>query len=95
MSARSYRRMLERVAARWQEPLSLSVVETSTPAERAAELRARPVEQFLGLAELVVDSDSVLRIYAACEFGELSEDGRLWIAGIVRETMAQQLEGRS
>ncbi len=36
-------------------------------------------------AAMIVESEPVLSTYAACEWDELSEDGRVWLAKIVRE----------
>lgn len=40
------------------------------------------------VAARVVDSDPVTCAYAACEWDELSDDGKVWIAAIVRESRA-------
>jgi hypothetical protein len=37
-------------------------------------------------ARRVVDSEAALRVYASCEWDELSDDGKEWIATIVEET---------
>lgn len=58
-------------------------------AEVSILIRAMPLTAFLGAAEEIVNSKSVLGIYAACEWDELHDDGKLWIAGIVRETCAR------
>lgn len=39
----------------------------------------------LAEAAVVVDSDPVIRTFAALEWSELDENGRVWIAAIVRE----------
>lgn len=41
------------------------------------------------MAQAIVDSDAVLRVYAATEWDCLDDDGKLWLAAIVRE--AQRL----
>ena len=57
----------------------------------AAELRAMPLTYFLGIAEAVTNDDQVISIFAACEWDELHDDGKLWVAGIVRETFARAI----
>ena len=52
----------------------------TTPLPTPAELR---------LAHAIVDSNPVLRTYAACEWNSLDENGQAWIAVIIRE--AQRL----
>jgi hypothetical protein len=52
-------------------------------------IRAIPLSRFLSIAEAIADSDAVLSIYASCEFDCLHDDGKVWIAGIVRETLAR------
>ena len=37
-----------------------------------------------GRAESIVNSSEALRMYASCEWEELSQDGQLWMAQIVR-----------
>lgn len=39
------------------------------------------------LAEIIVNSEPVITTYAACEWDELSEDGKLWVAEIVRQAV--------
>lgn len=41
------------------------------------------------LAAHVVDSHPVISAYASCEWDELSSDGRVWIAAVVREAVRQ------
>lgn len=36
-------------------------------------------------ARQIVDSPPVISTYAACEWGEMHEDGRVWLAAIVRK----------
>lgn len=36
-------------------------------------------------ARTVVGSDPVIRVFAACEWDELHDDGKVWLATIVRE----------
>lgn len=40
-------------------------------------------------AESVANSDSVMAVYAAPEFNELSEDGQAWVTAIVEETVSR------
>lgn len=63
-------------------------------APTAQEIRAKPVSSFLAQAEAITNSDPVIRIFAACEWDELHDDGKVWIAAIVRETLAQAAEVR-
>lgn len=49
-----------------------------------------PSQQQLSEAQAIVDSDEVLRVFAACEWDCLSEDGQVWIAAIVK--LAQERE---
>lgn len=48
-----------------------------------------PTPEEFQKARAIVDSSPVLSVYAACEWNGLDEDGRVWIATIVREAMAQ------
>jgi hypothetical protein len=43
-----------------------------------------PSQELLREAHAIVESDEVLRIFAASEWDELSEDGQVWIAAIVK-----------
>lgn len=43
-----------------------------------------PSQELLREAHAIVDSDEVLRVFAASEWDELSEDGQVWIAAIVK-----------
>lgn len=52
-------------------------------------VRQRSCNDFLGLAESIVDSHPVLSTFAACEWDCLNDDGKLWIAAIIRETLAR------
>jgi hypothetical protein len=50
----------------------------------------RPVPSYalpssLAIAQQVVDSDNVISVYAACEWDELHDDGKLWVSAIVEE----------
>lgn len=45
----------------------------------------------LRMAQEIVDSARVLRTYAACEWDELSEDGKQWISAIVQEAQARAM----
>lgn len=40
----------------------------------------------VALAESIVDSEPVLATYAACEWAELHDDGKVWIAAIVAQS---------
>lgn len=57
-------------------------------------IRATPLGDMIGVAEAITDSEPVISVFAACEFNELNEDGRLWVAAIVRESMAWAAEAR-
>ncbi|KEZ00630.1 hypothetical protein AI27_18010 [Sphingomonas sp. BHC-A] len=46
-----------------------------------------PTVEEIRFAQAVVDSDPVLRVYAACEWDSLHDDGKQWIAVIIREAM--------
>lgn len=61
----------------------------------ASEIRATPLSEMLGLAETVTDSPDVIGVFASCEFAELNDDGKLWVAAIVRETLAVAAEVRN
>lgn len=39
------------------------------------------------LAQLINDSDALMKVYAAPEWDELSDDGKQWVAALVRETL--------
>lgn len=52
-------------------------------------IRATPLSAFLALAGAITDSQPVISIYAACEWDDLHDDGKQWVAGIVRETLAR------
>lgn len=39
----------------------------------------------------IADSDHVMSVYAAPEFGELNDDGKEWIIAIIEETKARTL----
>lgn len=47
----------------------------------------------LRIAQEIVDSDPVISVYASCEWDELHDDGKLWIAAIVAETRRRAAEG--
>ena len=49
----------------------------------------RRATAFLGLAEEIVNSDPVIGVYAACEWDDLHENGKVWIAAIVAEATAR------
>jgi hypothetical protein len=50
-------------------------------------LQPSPAE--MRAAACIVDSDPVIAAYAACEWNELDDNGRVWIAAIVREAAGQ------
>lgn len=52
--------------------------------EPKASQRAQEGAHFAAMAEAIVNSDPVIGVYAACEWSELSEDGRAWVTAIVR-----------
>lgn len=58
----------------------------------AESIRAKSEYEFLARAEEITNSDPVLRIFAACEWECLNDDGKLWVAAIVRETLARAAE---
>lgn len=47
-------------------------------------LGIRPVVE---LARDIAHSPAVIQVFAACEWGELDDDGRTWITAIVQETL--------
>jgi hypothetical protein len=55
----------------------------------AAAIRAKPITDFWPEAESIVNSDLVSKIFAACEWDELNEDGTMWATGIVQEAFAR------
>lgn len=57
-------------------------------------IRSMRPEQFFAQAEAIVESDPVIRVYASCEWDCLHDDGKVWVAAIVQEAMAQALETR-
>lgn len=67
---------------------------TNTP-EQSSEKAERPIHEFFGLAEEVVNSDDVLEIYASPEWDELGDDGKSWIAAIVRNMVARTRESQA
>lgn len=75
----------------WPEAMLVTVSELHEIATgiMRRELTGKPTYTFMGQAESIVNSKSVISIYAACEWDELSEDGKVWIAGIVRETLVR------
>ncbi len=46
-----------------------------------------PIADFMSLAQEINDSPPMMAIFASPEFEELSDDGQLWVAGLVRETI--------
>lgn len=53
------------------------------------EIRATSAGAFARAAQGIVDSYPVVTVYASCEWADLTDDGKLWICAIVRETLAQ------
>ncbi|WP_343545556.1 hypothetical protein [Sphingomonas paucimobilis] len=45
------------------------------------------LSDFMQLAQEINDSPSMMAIFASPEFDELSDDGKQWVAGLVRETI--------
>ncbi|KQM76725.1 hypothetical protein ASE70_08105 [Sphingomonas sp. Leaf22] len=60
--------------------------------KEASLLRVLPTSTFTGMAEAICDAPSVLRTFAAPEWSELNEDGKQWVAAIVREALAVAAE---
>lgn len=62
------------------EPVALrhSTQPNTTPFATPEEIR---------FAQTIVDSDPVLRVYAACEWDSLHDDGKEWVAVIIREAI--------
>ena len=58
----------------------------------AALLRAVPASTFLGVAEAICGAPPVQHGFAAPEWNELGDDGKLWVATIVREAFALAAE---
>lgn len=48
---------------------------------------ATPAPEWFALAEKIVNSEPVIGTYAACEWDELHDDGKAWIAAIVHEAL--------
>lgn len=65
------------------------------PAKPANPVRDKPLSDFISAAREIVDSDSVLSIFAACEWEELGDDGHDWVAAIIRETLAREWEAKA
>lgn len=59
----------------------------------AQERRARDVA--FALAREIVDSDPVIRVYAAPEWDELGDDGKEWVAAIVYEVLKKSAASRT
>ncbi|WHO37854.1 hypothetical protein PMI04_014935 [Sphingobium sp. AP49] len=72
---------------RWHEPLPFKPVALRHIPSQGETQFATPAE--LRLAHAIVDSDPVLRVFAAVEWDCLGDDGKQWIAVIIRE--AQRL----
>lgn len=47
----------------------------------------------LAVARRVVNSPAVIGQFAACEWDELGEDGKAWVAAIVREAVRDSRSG--
>lgn len=67
---------------------SLATVEPKAAAPDAPDAGITSAQAAL-LAEEVVDSSPAINCFAACEWGELSSDGRVWITAIVQEAIAR------
>lgn len=58
-----------------------------------AELKSgfvQPTPQQIADAASIVDCSTVISAYAACEWDCLDENGKVWIAAIVREAQARE-----
>ncbi len=55
----------------------------------ASIIRGSGAVDWLCMAESIVDSDPVIRTFASCEWDCLNEDGKVWVAAIVREAFAR------
>lgn len=58
----------------------------------AAQYRAKPISDYMVQAEAIVESGPVIGVYASCEWDCLDENGKEWVAAIVREAMARAAE---
>jgi hypothetical protein len=56
-------------------------------------IREQALEEFSTVAAGINDSDSLMSVFAAPEWAELSEDGQQWVCALVRETLARQRDG--
>lgn len=65
--------------------LSRASEDTDTPPPRFVQ----PTPAEMSLAARIVDSHPVISAYAATEWHELYDDGKVWVAAIVREAMRQ------
>ncbi len=63
-----------------------------TAAASADVARARPLSHFAEQAAAINDSDPLMSIYAAPEWAELGDEGKEWVCGLVRETIARVAE---
>lgn len=59
----------------------------------ADHIRARPLREFIPIAAAINGSDPLMAIYAAPEWDCLSDDGKLWVAALVREAIARWAGG--
>ncbi|GEM72046.1 hypothetical protein SAQ01S_18120 [Sphingomonas aquatilis NBRC 16722] len=50
----------------------------------------QPSIEQMAMAAAIVDSHAVVSAYASAEWEELNDDGRVWLAAIVREAMRQK-----
>jgi hypothetical protein len=50
----------------------------------------QPTSAEMAAAAAIVDSPAVISAFAACAFDELSDDGKVWIAAIVREAVTRE-----
>lgn len=52
----------------------------------------QPTDGELFAAARIIDSHPVVSAYGSCEWNELGDDGRVWIAAIVREATARAMQ---
>lgn len=60
--------------------------------QTAAEIRARSPYEFLAKAQDIVDNSPVINVFAACEWDCMNDDGKVWLAAIVQETLARNAD---
>ncbi|AOH83646.1 hypothetical protein AWL63_06320 [Sphingomonas panacis] len=68
---------------------------TTHPRKSPAEIRAVALQTVFPLAERITNSEPLMRVYCAIEWGELDEGGQEWISAIVRETLACAAAGNT